>query len=90
VTIISFEHVSLALITTKQTNLYWANAFAMHLFLQFYREFTPELLNEFFSPDIEFDYNTQKEPKSSGVIIVDEGNFDKQTKENEEESTDNR
>ena len=43
----------------------------MHMFFQFYREFTPELLNEFFANE---KISSLIVPKPNNKIKVDEGN----------------
>lgn len=63
--------MSLALVVSRKSNIYWAKAFALHMFFQFYREFTPDLLNEFFANEKIY---SPVFPKQNNKIKVEEGN----------------
>jgi hypothetical protein len=56
---------------SKRSDIYWAKSFAMYMYLQFYREFTPELLNDFYANEPPQDFEIYKIAKSA--IKVEEG-----------------
>lgn len=43
--------MSVAVVVSKRTDVYLAKAFAMYMFLQFYKEFTPDLIKDFYQND---------------------------------------
>jgi hypothetical protein len=48
---VQHDYVSLAVVVSKKTDVFLGKAFAMYLFMQFYKEFTPDLLKDFYQHD---------------------------------------
>lgn len=39
------------MVVSRKSDIYWAKAFTMHMYLQFYKEFTPDLLHDFYADE---------------------------------------
>ena len=82
----TYKNYTVALVVSRKSDPSWARAFAMHMFLQFYREFTDSLLEEIYgnaskdtSDKIKVDDPDQKKhQRSASSSEPDEGkNTDK-------------
>lgn len=65
---LTHDNLTIAVVTSKKTDQTYARAFTMYMYLQFYREFTPDLLKEFFGSE---KYTRAEMPKHKDTIKVE-------------------
>jgi hypothetical protein len=49
--VIRYNCITFALVVSRKSDSSWSKTFAMYMFQQFYKEFTPDLLTDFFGND---------------------------------------